>query len=156
MKKLDYIVELFTKFIMGISVLVLSVVTSLQVIARFIFSNPIAWGQDIIRLSFIYLVFYGGAYCVLKNEHLNIDIFLTSLNEKYRKYMNILINISLIIFFLFIVYYGFIFTKTGINQNAPYLTLSMSFYYFSLPSASLIMVYFQIRKFIAFIRGGEE
>lgn len=156
MKKLDYIIEMFTKFIMGISVLILSTVTSLQVIARFIFNNPIAWGQDIIRLSFIYLVFYGGAYCVFKNEHLNIDIFLTSLNEKSRRYMNLFIDISLIIFFLFLVYYGFIFTKTGINQNAPYLPLAMSFYYFSLPSASLIMVYFQIRKLANFIDGGKK
>ena len=37
---------------MGVSVSILSVVTILQVIARFIFNNPIPWGQDIIRLSF--------------------------------------------------------------------------------------------------------
>lgn len=156
MKRIDFIIICFTKFIMGVSVLILSLVTSLQVIARFIFNNPIAWGQDIIRLSFIYLVFYGGAYCVFKNEHLNIDILLTSLNENYRKYMNLIIDIGLIIFFLFLVYYGFVFMKTGVNQNAPYLPLSMSFYYFSLPSASLIMVYFQIRKLVTFIRGGKE
>ena len=91
MNKLDKIVDFFSKIVMGISVLILSIVTILQVIARFIFSNPIPWGQDIIRLAFVYLVFFGGAYCVFKNEHLNIDIIFNSLNEKNKKILTILI-----------------------------------------------------------------
>jgi len=39
MNKLDKIVDFFSKIVMGISVLILSIVTILQVIARFIFNN---------------------------------------------------------------------------------------------------------------------
>ncbi|MDY4010278.1 MAG: TRAP transporter small permease [Fusobacterium gastrosuis] len=156
MEKLDFIIEILTRFIIGLSVLILSVVTSLQVVARFIFNSPIAWGQDIIRLSFIYLVFYGGAYCVIKNEHLNIDILLTSLDEKKAKYINIFIEITLIFFFIFLIYYGFIFTKTGLYQKAPYLPIPMSLYYFSLPTASIVMIYFEARKIMTLINGGKK
>lgn len=156
MNKLDKIVDLFSKIVMGVSVLVLSVVTILQVIARFIFSNPIPWGQDVIRLSFVYLVFFGGAYCVFKNEHLNIDIVFNILNEKNKKILASIIDILLIIFFIFLVYYGFIFTKTGLNQKAPYLDIPMAIYYLSLPIAALTMVYFQIRKLWKDFLGGEE
>ncbi|MEX6494409.1 TRAP transporter small permease [Fusobacterium animalis] len=156
MDKVDKIIDFFSKFVMGVSVLVLSVVTILQVIARFIFSNPIPWGQDVIRLSFIYLVFFGGAYCVFKNEHLNIDIIFNILNEKNKKILAALIDILLIIFFVFLVYYGFIFTKTGLNQKAPYLDIPMSIYYLSLPTAALTMVYFQIRKLWKDFLGGRK
>ncbi|PHH96018.1 TRAP transporter small permease [Fusobacterium nucleatum] len=156
MNKLDKIVDLFSKIVMGVSALVLSVVTILQVIARFIFSNPIPWGQDVIRLSFVYLVFFGGAYCVFKNEHLNIDIVFNILNEKNKKILASIIDILLIIFFIFLVYYGFIFTKTGLNQKAPYLDIPMAIYYLSLPIAALTMVYFQIRKLWKDFLGGEE
>ena len=156
MNKLDKIVDFFSKIVMGISVLILSIVTILQVIARFIFSNTIPWGQDIIRLAFVYLVFFGGAYCVFKNEHLNIDIIFNILNEKNKKILTILIDILLIIFFIFLVYYGFIFTKTGLNQKAPYLDIPMAVYYLSLPTAALTMVYFQFRKLCKEFLGGKK
>jgi len=156
MNKLDKIIDYFSKIVMGVSVSILSVVTILQVIARFIFSNPIPWGQDIIRLSFVYLVFFGGAYCVFKNEHLNIDIVFNILNEKSKKTLTIVIDILLIIFFIFLVYYGFIFTKTGLNQKAPYLDIPMAIYYLSLPIAALTMTYFQVRKLWKDLLGGEK
>ena len=145
MNKLDKIIDYFSKIVMGVSVSILSVVTILQVIARFIFNNPIPWGQDIIRLSFVYLVFFGGAYCVF-----NI------LNEKSKKTLTIVIDILLIIFFIFLVYYGFIFTKTGLNQKAPYLDIPMAIYYLSLPIAALTMTYFQVRKLWKDLLGGEK
>ena len=156
MNKLDKIIDYFSKIVMGVSVSILSVVTILQVIARFIFSNPIPWGQDIIRLSFVYLVFFGGAYCVFKNEHLNIDILFNILNEKSKKILTTVIDIILIIFFMFLVYYGFIFTKTGLNQKAPYLDIPMAIYYLSLPIAALTMTYFQVRKLWKDLLGGEK
>lgn len=80
----------FLKFVMAFSSLILSVVTFIQVITRFIYKDPIAWGQDVIRLSFIYLVFWGGAYCIKEKEHLNIDILLTSVGIKTRKLWRLL------------------------------------------------------------------
>lgn len=156
MNKLDKIIDYFSKIVMGVSVSILSVVTILQVIARFIFSNPIPWGQDIIRLSFVYLVFFGGAYCVFKNEHLNIDIVFNILNEKSKRILTTVIDIILIIFFIFLVYYGFIFTKTDLNQKAPYLDIPMAIYYLSLPIAALTMTYFQVRKLWKDLLGGEK
>jgi TRAP-type C4-dicarboxylate transport system permease small subunit len=145
MKTIDSFVDGFLKFVMACSSLILSVVTFIQVITRFIYKNPIAWGQDIIRLSFIYLVFWGGAYCIKEKEHLNIDILLTSVSIKTRKIMEIVINLILALFFIFIVYYGFIFMKSGASQKAPYLPIPMSLYYLALPSSVLLMLYYQIQ-----------
>ena len=153
MSKLDYFMESILKFIMGISTLILSIVTSLQVIARFIFKNPIPWGQDIIRLCFIYLVFFGGAYCVYSNDHLNIDVLINSLKGKNKKFLTIFIEF--VILFIFLIYFGFIFVQTGINQKAPYLPISMSLYYLSLPLASIVMLYFQVRKIVKLVKGDE-
>lgn len=144
MKAIDSIITGLVRFVMAVSSLVLSVVTMLQVITRFIFSNPIAWGQDIIRLSFVYLVFWGGAYCVMKKEHLNIDILLTSVSEKTRRLIEIIINIVLLFFFVFIIYFGFIFMQSGVSQNAPYLAIPMSIYYLALPTSGILMFYYQI------------
>jgi len=146
MKLVDSIINNVIKIVMGCSALVLSVVTFMQVITRFIFSSPIAWGQDIIRLSFIYLVFWGGAFCVKEKEHLNIDILLTSISVKARKVVELIVNIVLVLFFVFIVYFGLMFTQSGSSQQAPYLPIPMSIYYMSLPTAGVFMIYYQLKE----------
>ncbi len=149
MNTVDKIIDTVIRLVMGLSALILSVVTLLQVITRFVFQNPIAWGQDVLRLCFVYLIFWGGAYCVKQKEHLNIDILLTSIPVKMRKIMEILINILLVVFFIFVVYYGFIFTQSGSAQKAPYLDIPMSIYYLSLPTAGILMIYYQIKEIIS-------
>ena len=156
MKIVDKFINNIIELIMAASSLVLSVVTLLQVISRFILKNPIAWGQDVVRLSFIYLVFWGGAYCVKEKGHLNIDILLTAVKGKTRYIIEFLINIVLLAFFAFIIYYGFIFTKTGVTQKAPYLDIPMSIYYLSLPTAGILMFYYQIKQIIAQIKDFED
>lgn len=146
MKYLDNVINGLVRFIMAFSTLVLSIATILQVISRYIFKNPIGWGQDIVRLSFIYLVFWGGAYCVKGNEHLNIDVLLASLKPKAKQILEVTINIALFFFFIFIVYYGYIFMQSGSNQKSPYLSIPMSIYYLSLPTAGVIMIYYQVRQ----------
>lgn len=142
---------------MGIATLVLTVVTTLQVIARYIFSNPIAWGQDIIRLSFIYLVFLGAALCVDKVEHLNIDVCLEMLSDQYRKVISLGIDVVLIIFYLFLLIYGYDFTVAGMNQLAPYLPIPMSIYYAAVPLSALFMAYFQFAHIVRTVKkGGDE
>lgn len=145
MKTVDSVINGIVKFVMASSSLVLSIVTMLQVITRFIFSDPIAWGQDVIRLSFVYLVFWGGAYCVKAKEHLNIDILLTSVNLKTRKIMELVINLILALFFIFMLYFGIIFMQSGASQKAPYLAIPMSLYYLALPSSAVLMLYYQVQ-----------
>jgi TRAP-type C4-dicarboxylate transport system permease small subunit len=144
MKQLDRAIDILIRVVMGISAFVLSATTILQVITRYFFKNPIGWGQDIVRLSFVYIVFWGGAYCIKNNEHLNIDVVLTALKPKTKKLVEILISIILICFFVFISYYGYLFMQTGTTQKSPYLLIPMSIYYISLPTAGLIMVYYQV------------
>lgn len=145
MGAIDNIMSKIIKFVMAVSTIILSIVTFGQVIARFVFKNPLQWGQDIIRLSFVYLVFWGAAYCVHEKEHLNIDILLTSVNNNARKIIELIINIILALFFIFLIYYGIIFTQSGSSQQAPYLPIPMSIYYVSLPSAAILMLYYKLR-----------
>lgn len=152
MKIFETIIENIIKFVIGFSSLVLAVVTLLQVISRFILKSPIAWGQDIVRLCFVYLIFWGGAYCVKEKEHLNIDILLTSLKIRTREKMELIISIVLSLFFIFIIYYGYIFTQSGASQKAPYLNIPMSIYYLSLPTAGILMLFYQIKVIIMQIK----
>lgn len=140
--------EKFLKFVMVVSSAVLAIVTFLQVIMRFLFKMPVAWGQDIIRLSFVYLVFLGAAYCLKTNDHLNIDIIFSLIPNKAGKILQTLINIILLGFFVFLLIYGVEFSKTGITQKAPYTAIPMIYYYASIPISAAFLILYDIEIII--------
>lgn len=152
------------RFIMAASAASLFVVTFMQVASRFIFKTPLAWSQDIVRLCFSYLVFFGAAYCVKEKAHLNIDVVISSLKPKVQKVLMIFINLVLLAFFVFLAYYGYRFAMTGTRQMAPYLPIPMSVYYMSIPLSAVLMFFYLAQQFVELIRnfnktevaGGEE
>nr|WP_312579914.1 TRAP transporter small permease [Sedimentibacter sp.] len=156
MKTANKIVDGILKVVMALTSLLLFIVTFLQVVSRFIFKTPLAWSQDVIRLCFVYLVFWGAAYCLKEKAHLNVDVFLTALKPKIRKIVEIIINLVLLLFFAFIIYFGFSFVKTGLTQNAPYLPIPMSLFYLSVPTSAIFMFYYMVQQIFGQIKTFNE
>lgn len=153
MKILNKAAQSILQLVMASSALMLFVVTFLQVVFRFIFKAPLAWSQDVIRLCFTYLVFSGAAYCVKAHAHLNIDVFITMLPDKVRKLLEMLIQLALIGFAVFLIRFGCEFAQTGATQMAPYLPLPMSVYYMSVPISAGFMLFYMVQQFIEQILG---
>ena len=102
MKTVTKVVDGVIKTLMATSAFVLFLVTFLQVVFRFILKSPLAWSQDVIRLCFTYLVFLGAAWCVREKAHLNIDVVISCLKPKLRAALELVINIALCGFFIFL------------------------------------------------------
>ena len=99
MKVINLVVDKVIKAVMAVSGIVLMAVTFWQVVCRYVLKAPLPWSQDIIRLSFTYLVFWGAAYCVHEKANLNVDVLLTSLPKVIGKLLEIIINVVLVGFF---------------------------------------------------------
>ena len=91
MKVINLVVDKVIKAVMAVSGIVLLAVTFWQVVCRYVLKAPLPWSQDIIRLSFTYLVFWGAAYCVHEKANLNVDVLLTSLPKVIGKLLEIII-----------------------------------------------------------------
>lgn len=146
MRILNQIADGVAQLVMGISALTVFGVTFAQVLCRYVFKSPLPWSQDILRLAFTYLIFWGAAWCVRDKIHLNVDVLLTALPKSIAKVLEILINVVLCGFFLFLIIYGFQFAKTGLSQTTSYLPLPMTAYYCSIPSAALLMLYYMLQN----------
>lgn len=159
MKTLNRIVDTLLHTVMAVSSLILFVVAFMQVIFRFILKSPLAWSQDVIRLCFAYLIFFGAAYCVREKMHLNIDVILTSLKPKAKLSLEIIINLIMLAFFAFLLVYGIRFTQSGASQLASYLPIKMSIYYTSVPISAFLMFYYlaqQVVEQILILTGKKE
>lgn len=159
MKTLNRIIDGITKLGMGISAIVVFVLTFAQVVCRYVLKSPLAWSQDILRLAFTYMVFWGAAWCVKTHDHLNVDVFLTALPAKLRRLIELIINLGLCGFFVFLIIFGYKFAQSGLTQKTSYLPIPMMLYYASIPSAAVLMLYYMIGNIAGQIRalcGGKE
>ena len=87
---LDKTLDVILKFIMGLSALMVMSVSTLQVISRFVTQLPIGWSTDVLRMSFIYAIFSGAAYCAKLNSHINLDVILSLFSDRIRKILEML------------------------------------------------------------------
>ena len=113
---IDKLVDGLARMIMGVSALLVFAITFLQVLCRFVLKSPLPWSTDILRLAFTYLVFWGAAWCVREKEHLNVDVVLTALPAGIRRWTEILINLILCVFFIFLIFSNF-FYNFFYNRN---------------------------------------
>ena len=153
MKSLNTVVDALCKLVMGVSAVIVFVITFAQVLCRFVFKSPLAWSTDILRLAFTYMVFWGAAWCVREKGHLNVDVLLTSFPQPLRKTVELVINCILLILFIFLILQGFKFAQSGLSQTTSYLPIPMTLYYMSIPSAAIIMVFYMLQIIVKQIKG---
>jgi TRAP-type C4-dicarboxylate transport system permease small subunit len=48
--------------------------TFVQVLLRYVFSNPVAWIEEMSRYLFVWIVFLGAALAFRRGEHIQVDI----------------------------------------------------------------------------------
>lgn len=75
----------------------LMVITTIEVIARYIFNRPTLWAWVINIQLYGAILVTGGAYTLLHNMHVNIDLLVVYLNPKARALINLFTSI---LFFL--------------------------------------------------------
>lgn len=159
---IDKYLTMLLRFVLGMSSLVIFVVTFAAVVFRYLLHAPLPWSQDVIRLGFTYMIYFGAAYCVRENANLNIDVGLSLLSKRKRILVEILINIILFGFFIFLLVFGLQFAETGISQTSSYLMLPMKIYYMGIPLSGAFMAFYVVMNIIKQIKrlankeGGEE
>lgn len=125
-----------------ISLALLSIIVSLQVFSRYVFSISLPWSTDVNRFLFIYLVFLGAIIGVRNQSHLNIDVLVKKFPKKVQKILNIVINLIILVFLIILVIAGLIFVLNSTTQVTPYLRVSISYYYLAIPLSALAMAYY--------------
>ena len=140
LKKIENIFTILS----GICLAVVFFVTFGQVIQRYVFQLPMPWATDVIRIFFVYSIFFGMGVGVFKKAHLNIDVLVQVFPSWARPWFDLLSNVVVIIFLSFVLYFSIPFIKANADQVTPYLLFPMSYIYMVVPITVLFMVFFLI------------
>lgn len=118
----------FEENITSVLILVLTILTLLQVIVRYLFKIPLPWVGEVASYLMIWMVYIGSAIAVFKKEHLNIEILDLVLTKRQNYFVGITHQILITLFSIVLVYTSsqFITYQVKIGQVSPAMQISMA------------------------------
>ena len=108
-KFLDKQVSLLSSFLLNLALIAFIILTFsviYEVIARSILNKPTIWSLEIVTYMISCVAFFGSAYVLRINKHLEINLFTKILQIKVRLIFNLIANIIAFIFCFIAFYYG--------------------------------------------------
>ncbi|SFL47170.1 TRAP-type C4-dicarboxylate transport system, small permease component [Gracilibacillus orientalis] len=133
-KYLDRTIEVITCTLL----LIMVIVTSWQVISRYILNNPSSLTGEFLRFGLIWFSLLAGAYVVGKKGHIAITFLSNRIkSEQIKRMLEIFVQISFALFAVIMIMGGFKAVSLTMVQISPSLHLPMGYVYLSLPVAGI-------------------
>ncbi|MDR0583778.1 MAG: TRAP transporter small permease [Treponema sp.] len=119
-----------------------------QIIMRWIFKNPIVWSEELIRLMFIWICYMGWTMASRNKSHICITTFISRLPAGARKVIQTFNCFLVIVFSVFMVYFGIEMTEVGGRGMAVTLPINFALVYVSAPITNFIIFLYQILEIV--------
>ena len=100
MKRIDSITDFLGK-LFSFLLIPLMLITSIEVVSRYIFNRPTIWAWDVNIQLFGALILIGGSYAYVHNMHVRVDLLVVYLPARVRAFLNLLT--SMLFFFSYSV-----------------------------------------------------
>ncbi len=81
----------------GTLFLIAAALNIVNVIARYVFSNPIFWAEEILIFIIIWGVFLVAGAITYRGGHLNMDLIYAKMSPRWKRAVNIAIAVTLIV-----------------------------------------------------------
>ena len=134
------LIEKLEKFVLAITVPVMTVVMVYQVILRYVFSSSNSWSEELTRYLFIFNVMIAAAIAVRRNSHLQIDILINLLSPKMKKVFTIVSTLAGIVFLALLFKYSLDLCVQAKGNISPGVGISMAIPYASMPVGIVLMI----------------
>ncbi len=131
------IIDLFLVFL----VIGMSLVVLIQVLFRYVFVSPLSWPEETTRLMLVWLSFLGGYVALRENQHMSFMLLIKKIAQPYRVILEIVREISIIIFLIVIVIEGTRFSLKFHDVSFTYINISLGIFAYSVfPIAGTCML----------------
>ena len=140
-------VDVSLKWILVVIMAAMTLNVLWQVFTRFIMQDPSSYTEELARYMLIWIGILGAAYVAGQKMHLAIDLLSTKLNTKNKKYLEIIIQLSIFLFSFFVMVIGGIrlvqITLT-LNQISAALQIPLGYIYTVLPISGVLMMFYSL------------
>jgi tripartite ATP-independent transporter DctM subunit len=111
------------EFASALLLVVIVVMLLVGVVARYVFSIPIVWIDEVVSLSFLWLAMLGTAIAMHRNEHLRLTLFLEMMPERIRGFVHALALVAIAAFLIALIHPAIIYAEDEWFVKTPALNL---------------------------------
>lgn len=120
----------------------------LQVLSRFIFNQPLAWSEVLIRIVIIWMVMFGVVIAFREGAQVSVDL-MYRLSGRYQRPLHCLITLISVLFLGVIIWYGIdIAWRVRFQEIAGLEFLPMSIGYAALPVGATFAIIAVIANYL--------
>ncbi len=150
MKGILRAIDTIIKYILVLLMAVISFLGIFQVVMRTLGVVP-AWTEESIRFLFIWSICIAAAIGIKEKIHIGIDVFVNLLPKLGRQIVEVVVQLVLIVFDVFIIIYGFNLVAKTAAQPSPALRLPMSYVYLAIPVLGILGAFYSIQEVVRII-----
>ena len=110
------------------------VVMAGQIVLRLLFNAPLSWPEEVVRYSFVWVVYLGSVVAVTRDTHIRVMVAVEPYGPRARRASDVLSWVLNVLCWGFLVYWGIDLAYT--YKDAEFYTLggwSQLWYYLALP-----------------------
>lgn len=126
--------------------------TCVNVFTRYFLDFTYAGTSEMISIAFTWLIFSGTAYAYKQGKHYGIDLLVDALPHMAQKVIKILIDILMMVVFVYCVQLSVTYTCNVADSPMPALRISYAWYYSSAIYGFAMMLYYAAKDLIQDIR----
>lgn len=145
MKTTRMLLDSFLKIFCCSLFITMIVISSWQVISRYVFNDPSTITEMLLRCLLVWISTTAIAYVVGQREHVSLTILTDSVNKKWQFYLAMFVEILFATFSIFVLIYGgWKATINTLSQLYPMLYIPKSIIYFPLVTSGIVIVIYAI------------
>lgn len=138
----------------GGSLTVMVLLTTYQVITRYVFSSPSTWSEELVGYLFAWSTLFGATIVSGERGHMNIPILVDRLKPAGKKALNIFTELIAFAFSATILVFGGIqVSNLAMGQQTSSLGVAVGVFYWVMPICGIVMVLYSIMNIIGIAKG---
>lgn len=154
MNKLRKYVNQALEILAGSSLLAMVVLTTWQVITRYLLKDPSTWSEELVSYLFAFASLFGAAIVSGERNHMNIPILIERMGHKMQVAFGILGELVAALFSLSILIYGGIkISILAMGQMTSSLHIPIGVFYVVLPVTGVLILLYSVLNIIEIAKG---
>ncbi|MFS0577170.1 TRAP transporter small permease [Sporosarcina sp. 179-K 3D1 HS] len=125
------------------------------VLMRYVFNEPKAWVEEVVRYVIIWGVFLGFSLALRHNQHIQVDIVYDKLPKKAKFFVDLFATLVSIAFCAVYTYYGIILVENRFTSGMVSLDVGIPMWivYLILPISGTMFLLRFVERLVNIVRG---
>ena len=154
MEKLRNALNKVLNLLAGLSMTVMVVLTTYQVIARYVFNSPSTWSEELVGYLFGWSTMLGATIVSGERGHMNIPVVIDQFKPAARKAFHIFAEIIAFLFSATIlVFGGYQVSNLAMGQQTSSLGVAVGVFYWVMPICGVVILLYSVMNIIGIANG---